>query len=141
MIRVAMTGAYPVDPEVIPGGVSAVAHYMAKGLASSPEIDLHMICCEVNVPRDEVVERDGVTVHFLTNKYRLSQLMNLYFQRRKVARVVQRIQPDIMHAQGLGLPTEACLDSGLPSIVAIHGDIVVHPRSCRPWGTSKDHHT
>jgi len=121
MIRVAMTGAYPVDPEVIPGGVSAVAHYMAKGLARSPEIDLHMICCEVNVPRDEVIERDGVTVHFLTNKQRLSQLMNLYFQRRKVAKVVRRIRPDIMHAQGLGLPTEVCLDSGLPNIVAIHG--------------------
>ncbi len=121
MIRIAMTGAYPVDPEVVPGGVSAVAQYLAKGLGRSPEIDLHMICCETNVPRDEVVERDGVTVHFLTNRYRYSEPMNLYFQRRKVARVVRRIRPHIMHAQGLGLPTQACLDSGLPTIVAIHG--------------------
>lgn len=121
MMRVVVTGAFPLDPSVIPGGVTAVAHYLTKGLARIPEVDLHVICCETIVPENREVERDGITVHFLTNRYRLSQLMNLFFQRRKIARLVKRLSPDIMHAQGLGLPTFAALDSGLPNVVTVHG--------------------
>jgi len=120
-MRVAMMASYPVDPAVVPGGVPAVAHYLTKGLARRDDIDLHVICCQGDVPCDQVEERDGATIHFLTDNSRFSQAMMLRPQRRKIAAVVQRIRPDLVHAQGLGLPTMAALDTGLPNLVTIHG--------------------
>ena len=120
-MRVAMMASYPVDPAIVPGGVPAVAHYLTKGLARRDEIDLHVICCQSDVPCDQVEERDGATIHFLADDSRFSQAMMLRPQRRKIAAVVRQIRPDLAHAQGLGLPTMAALDTGLPNLVTIHG--------------------
>lgn len=120
-MRVALMASYPVDPAVVPGGVPAVAHYLVKGLARRDEIDLHVICCQGDVPRDQVIERDGATIHFLADNFRYSQAMMLRQQRRKIAAVLKRIRPDVAHAQGLGLPTVAALDTGLPNLVTVHG--------------------
>ena len=120
-MRVALMASYPVDPAVVPGGVPAVAHYLVKGLARRDEIDLHVICCQSDVPRDQVIERDGATIHFLIDNSRYSQAMMLRPQRRKIAAVLKRIRPNLAHAQGLGLPTVAALDTGLPNLVTVHG--------------------
>jgi hypothetical protein len=82
-MRVAMVCNYPVDPKVVPGGVTAVAHYLVKGLGALPELDLHVVCCQRDVPRDFVEERDGATIHFLKNRDRLSLTLNSWVERRR----------------------------------------------------------
>jgi 1,2-diacylglycerol 3-alpha-glucosyltransferase len=116
-----MIGSYPVDPRIVPGGVAAVAHYLVKGLARLPDLDLHVVCCQADVRRDETTRRDGATVHFLTHNDRFSQLTQAYLPRRKVQRTLRAIAPDLVHAQGLGLPAATALDSGRPHAVTVHG--------------------
>jgi len=122
-MRVAMTCNYPVDPKVVPGGVTAVAHYLVKGLGRLPGVDVHVICCQPDVPRDSVEERDGATIHFLRNPDRLSLTLDSWLPRRAIANVVRDIRPDLVHAQGLGLSTSAALDSKLPFVLSLHGII------------------
>ena len=122
-IRVMMIGEYPLDPTVMPGGVTAVAHHLVKGLARQPEIDLHMVCCQPEVARDQTTERDGATIHFLNSAGRFNQLTNWARQRRKIARLAGRVQPDIVHGQGLGLPAAVALTLGRPFGIALHGVI------------------
>ena len=120
-MRVAMTCNYPVDPKVVPGGVTAVAHHLVKGLGRIPELDLHVVCCQRDVPRDSVEERDGATVHFLATPDRFSLTLRSLPERRRMARVIRSIAPDLVHAQGLGLSTAAAIDSRLPFVVSLHG--------------------
>ncbi len=120
-MRIVMNASYPLDPTLVPGGVPAVAHYLVKGLGRINEIDLHVVCCQNDVPRDFVEQRDGATIHFLTSNYRFSQAMLLAPQRRKVGRLIREIDPHFVHAQGLGLPTVTTLDTGRPHLVSVHG--------------------
>ncbi len=120
-MRIALVCNYPWDPDVIPGGVTAVAHCLARGLAGLPDVDLHVVCCQQDVPSDCHTVRDGATIHFLTDPYRFSQPLRMRPQRRKVARLLKEIRPDLVHAQGLGLPAACALDSDLPSLVTVHG--------------------
>jgi glycosyltransferase involved in cell wall biosynthesis len=106
-----------------------------RGLARIPEIDLHVICCQQDVPVDTVVERDGATIHFLRHHLRLTQLINLLPLRRKMARVVRNIQPDLAHAQGLGIPAAGALDTDLPCLISIHGIIWKEPSDHPSWIT------
>jgi glycosyltransferase involved in cell wall biosynthesis len=94
-----------------------------KGLGRLPDLDLHVVCCQPDVPRDAIEQRDGATVHFLTNSDRLSLTLDSWLQRRKIAKTMKRIAPDLVHAQGLGLSTAAAIDSGLPFLVSLHGII------------------
>lgn len=134
-MRVAMFCNYPVNPEVIPGGVTAVAHYLTKGLGRIPEVDLHIICSQGDVPADKVESRDGATIHFLRDPERFTQLTGWRAARRRIAGVVTEIQPDLAHAQGLGLPTAAGLDTRLPFVLSLHGilwkEATMHHPS--PW--------
>jgi glycosyltransferase involved in cell wall biosynthesis len=84
---------------------------------------MHVVCCQRDVPRDHVEERDGATIHFLTNDGQLTLLLNYGRQRRKVAGTIHRIRPDLVHAQGLGLAAACAIDSGRPFAVTVHGVI------------------
>ena len=122
-MRVAMIGTYPVDARVVPGGVAAVAHYLVKGLGQLADLDLHVVCCDPAVPQDFTESRDGATVHFLSCPDRLNHLTGWFVARRRVARLLDRLQPDLVHAQGLGLATAAAADTQLPWAVTLHGVI------------------
>jgi len=122
-MRVAMIGAYPVDARVVPGGVAAVAHYLVKGLGQLPDLDLHVVCCDPAVRQDFTESRDGATVHFLSCPDRLNHLTNWFVARRRIARLLNRLQPDLVHAQGLGLATAAAADTQQPWAVTLHGVI------------------
>lgn len=133
-----MIAEYPVDPTVVPGGVTAVAHTLARGLARRSDIELHIIACQkdVDVPRRE--ERDGAQVHFVPNSDRWTQLLDWRVQRRDIARTLRGIPVDLVHAQGLGLTTAAAIDSGLPFLVSLHGILwkeasMTHPSWKKRW--------
>ena len=122
-MRVAMITNYPVDPKILPGGIAAAAHYLVKGLARIPALELHVVCCQSDVDYAREESRDGVRVHFLPDPDRFSLLTNQRFPRQKIREALRRIAPDLVHAQGLGLSTQAALDSGLPFAVTLHGII------------------
>ena len=131
-MRVAMIGNYPVQRDIVPGGVTAVAATLARGLARVPGVQIHVVCCQPDVERDHTEEREGVTIHFLRHSDRATQVSNWREQRAAIARIMQSLRPDIAHAQGLGLSTAAAIDSGLPFAVSLHGILwkeasITHP--------------
>lgn len=126
-LRVAMIAGYPWDPEVVPGGVTAVGLATTQALAGVPGLDLHVVCCQPGVPRDLTVERDGATIHFLHHNHRLSQLTAMRPQRRRIAAVLRELRPALVHAQGLGLPAAAALEAPLPHLITVHGIIWREP--------------
>jgi glycosyltransferase involved in cell wall biosynthesis len=127
-----MIGNYPVQRDIVPGGVTAVAATLARGLARLPDVDIHVVCCQPDVGRDHVEEREGVTVHFLRHSGRRTQVSNWREQRASIAAVMKELKPQIAHAQGLGLSTAAAIDSHLPFAVSLHGILwkeanITHP--------------
>lgn len=121
MIRVAMIASYPIDPGIVPGGVTAVAATLVLGLARRGDIELHVVCCQKDVTRDHTEMRDGALIHFLRDPDRLTQVFGWRSQRVAIARTLAEIRPDVVHAQGLGLATAAAIDSGLPFAISLHG--------------------
>ncbi|MAF26858.1 MAG: glycosyltransferase family 4 protein [Gemmatimonadota bacterium] len=134
-MRVAMITSYPWDPELVPGGVTAVGAHMTRCLAAIPGIELHVVCCDPSVERDITTERDGATIHFLTDRVRFSAVTNRLPQRWKMARVLGRIRPDLVHAQGLGVPAAGALDSRCPRAVTVHGLMWNEPIEHPAWIT------
>ncbi len=131
-MRVAMIANYPVDPKVVPGGVTAVAAALVPGLARRPGLEVHVVCCQRDVVRESVESRDGATIHFLPHSERFTQLLDWRVQRAAIARVLRAIRPDVVHAQGLGLAAAAAIDSGRPFAVSLHGILwkeaaITHP--------------
>lgn len=120
-LRVAMIGNYPVQRDIVPGGVTAVAATLARGLARLPDVEIHVVCCQPDVEHDHVETRDGATIHFLRHSGRATQVSNWREQRAAIAGVMAELRPDIAHAQGLGLATAAAIDSERPFAVSLHG--------------------
>ena len=120
-MRVAMIGNYPVQRDIVPGGVTAVAATLARGLARLPDVEIHVVCCQPDVERDHDEERDGVTIHFLRHSGRATQVSNWREQRASIAGAMEKLQPDLAHAQGLGLATAAAIDAQRPFAVSLHG--------------------
>lgn len=126
---------YPRDLDVLPGGVAAVSYYLSRALARLGEIDLHLVCCQHDAERDLTVERDGLTVHFLRDSFRFSQVTGQRPQRRKMGATLRRLRPDLVHAQGIGVPAAAALDFGGPRALTVHGLFWREPNESPAWTT------
>jgi hypothetical protein len=120
-MKVAMISNYPIDPAIVPGGITSVAQTLVRGLARRTNLDVHVVCCQADVERAHVESRDGATIHFLPQKDRFTQILDWAPQRRAIARALGDIRPDVVHAQGLGLAAAAAIDSRLPFAVSLHG--------------------
>ena len=120
-MRVAFLTPFPASPEMVPGGVAAVASNLVEGLGPAPGVDLHVISCSPEFPEPRTEERHGAAVHCLPAHARWAQLRGYRAERRAIARVLQRIRPDLVHANGLGWPVVAAAESGRPTATSLHG--------------------
>jgi glycosyltransferase involved in cell wall biosynthesis len=119
-MRVAMLGQYPLDESRILGGVEAVMVPLLQGLARFEDLEVHVLTCQPAV--DERVERtvSGWPLHLLRRR----RLGRMTFHQRDVAnmgRWLRNLQPDVVHAQGMGIYAAAAADSPFPYVVTIHG--------------------
>lgn len=116
-MRVAMLGPFAVG-RPIQGGIEAVAAALIDGLASiGVEVDV------VTVADSDCVYRaaPGVTVHTVRSSGRW-QRPTLYLQeRRALTRRLRSLDPDVVHVQGQNFYGIAGMESGLPTVVTLHG--------------------
>lgn len=118
-MRVALVGPYPVDPDRIPGGVTAATYGLAQGLRQHPDIDLHVISPSTSLRDDKRVVGDGITVyHLAAPKKRI--MPNLLSNIRRVRSVIDEIKPDIVHGE-TAFGTIAGVRAGYPTVNTIHG--------------------
>jgi glycosyltransferase involved in cell wall biosynthesis len=141
-IRVAWLAPYPVtrlQPELtivrqprLEHPVSWIGN-LADALATRDDIDLHIVAASAAVSANQTVRRNGIefsvvrhavpfTCRGFSRHLRLDLWSRYAYLRWQLRRVVQRLQPDVIHVHGTeygyGL---AALDTGVPTIVSIQG--------------------
>jgi glycosyltransferase involved in cell wall biosynthesis len=121
-VRVAMIGQYPLDEERILGGVEAVMVPLVHGLASFPELDLHVVTCQ-GVPGNCLTKtRDGIPLH-VRKRRRFGRLTFYARDVLNIRRALRAISPNIVHAHGIGIYAISALSFPCKRVVTIHGII------------------
>lgn len=119
-MRVAMIGQYPLDEDHIVGGVEAVMVPLLQGLASFPDLDLHIVTCQ-GVPGDYVTRtRGGIPLH-VRRRRRFGRLTFYARDVASIGRALEAIAPDIVHAHGLGIYAVSALAFPCRHVVTAHG--------------------
>lgn len=115
-----MIGSYPRTPGRINGGVAAAMMYLSGELARTSGIEL----IGVRIAKDEADASDASQFDWTIVDLPLGRLSlsTLYGrQRKRLAELVARYNPDILHAQGADIAGFLAVRSTVPSVITIHG--------------------
>lgn len=132
-MRIALVGRYPRDPDRIEGGVEAVTLRLAHGLARLPDTQVHVVVSEPDRPVETVREDSGVTVHSVGGARRFGNVLFALPDRRRIARALRDVRPDVAHAHSVHREALGAIESGLPTVVTIHGMIESEILLERKW--------
>jgi len=131
-ITVAMVGEYPVGGQSIRGGVQAVVSYLVDAMKARNDVDLHVITFKRHIRQPATIDAGGFHIHQLPIQ-RLG-LTTLYWQDRRIFHMcLDKIKPDIVHAQGAGRDGYLAIRSGLPSVVTFHGILGQDAKYVNGW--------
>jgi glycosyltransferase involved in cell wall biosynthesis len=125
-MRVVIAGDYPEHPPDLVGGIQAVIYNTLEHLANYPDLDLHIVTCEKwrTRPLSPPTDRQGRwSVHYLPSSPRLPHTLSmLTVDRVAVRRQIRALAPDLVHAHGQAAAYPfAAFDTGLPTLVTVHG--------------------
>ena len=120
-MKVAIVGPYPRDPSRIRGGVEAVTLQLSRGLAALPGVDVHVVVSEARRPVGVERLAPNLAVHSIGGSPRLGNLLFALPDRARISRALHVLAPDIVHAHGAHRDALGAMDSGLPTVVTIHG--------------------
>ena len=121
-MSVALLGDYPVDASQIRGGVQAAFCYLVQGLSQIEGLRVHVLTFRgANWAGPDQLERDGVVLHLLPPLPRLERLRNYRSYQQRLKQQLDRIQPNVVHAQGAGVHAYVALGSGYPTLITAHG--------------------
>ena len=120
-MKIVMIGPYPLDQNKIGGGVEAVTVYLLNGLRQIEELDIHVISCKKDVDVEQTVDFDGLKVHFLPQAKRFGNITFRVAERNKIKKLINKINPDIVHAQNYPNHGYSALQSGYPTMITVHG--------------------
>jgi glycosyltransferase involved in cell wall biosynthesis len=126
-IKVVIGSVYPYDESKIKGGVEAVALYLVSALSKHEELEIHVVSCTTDIEYDKVEKRGKVICHWISTKPNFYLLRLLFINQYKVKKEYDKIQPDIVHAQGF---SEYALAKSkkIPLLLSIHGIEVYSPK-------------
>ena len=115
-----MVAPYPAEANKIVGGVAAVTSYLSKSLTSDCDIELHGVSFGPRGSSYKYAEKFGYPVHYLPSR-RLGPLTLYRGQRASFDALMKRLQPDLIHGQGVDLPGYLAAVSNYPNVVTVHG--------------------
>ena len=98
-LRVAIVGAYPVDPTRISGGIRAVTYLLVEALRGRPDVEVTVIHCHPDVAEDRAVKADNIDVRYL----RLPPqriVPNMITGVGRIEQALRELQPDVVNAHG-----------------------------------------
>ncbi|VAX13623.1 hypothetical protein MNBD_GAMMA24-924 [hydrothermal vent metagenome] len=131
-ITVAMVGDYPVGGQSIRGGVQAVVSYLVDAMKARNDVDLHVITFKRHIRQPATIDAGGFHVHQLPTQ-RLGLTTLFWRDRRMLHACLDKIKPDIVHAQGAGRDGYLATKSGLPSVVTFHGILGQDAKYVNGW--------
>ena len=117
-MRVAIIALYPLHGGHMAGGERVAVFNLVRALTAFGDLDVHVIYCHNDVERDQTVQRDGATIHYLAlpqPKVLPGYVSSLW----RIARLQAAIQPDIVNAHESHYAIPA-LRSGLPVLLTVH---------------------
>jgi glycosyltransferase involved in cell wall biosynthesis len=121
-MRVAMIGQYPLDEKRILGGVEGAIVPLLHGLASFPDLDMHIVTCQ-GVPENHLTKTRGGIPLYVRRRRRFGRLTFYARDVLNIRRALRNISPDIVHAQGIGIYAISALGFPCKQVVTIHGII------------------
>lgn len=122
-----MIADYPTDAQTVDGGVQAATLYLVNGLLRSNAIDLHLVSFRPDITDSTTTTVGGFT-HHLLRRHRLGSLTRWRRDYRALSSCLEKIQPDLVHAQGAGVDGYLAVRSGFPSVVTFHGILRIDAR-------------
>ena len=132
LVRVAILGQHPNDPQRLLGGVQAAIAYVLPELAMLPDLELRVIACSEGLSETRRTTVAGVPVTFLPRKG-LGRVTWHLREVRAMLREMEGYAPDLVHAHGAGLYAGAAIASGRPAVVTVHGIFGQEARLLRGW--------
>lgn len=119
--RVAIVTQFPLNPQVPSGGVEAVSVNLVAGLATFPDLDVHVVTIDAHGAKEEQTTWAGATIHRLPYLGRSTLTNAIGVGRQQIHRYVTSLTPDIVHAHD----TYGLMVKGLPMprVFTIHGFI------------------
>ena len=122
-MKVALVGVYPEDENRIRGGVEAVTLRLSRGLAAMDGIEVHVVVCDARRPPGRSSPRADLHIHSIGGAKKLGNILFALPDRRRIARALGEIGPDIVHAHSADRFALGAIESGIPAVVTIHGII------------------
>lgn len=104
------------------GGIEAVMTALAGELARRDEVDLHVLAVRRDGGPDATLQRDGATVHLLRAAAPLPFVLRVTeLDPARIAAMLRRLRPDIVHAHAIDAPLLGALRTGIPTVGVVHG--------------------
>ena len=119
MLKFCLAGSYPLDESRIGGGVEHAVYTLAQTLAERTDIELHVVSPARGIDATRVVEKKGMTVHYVGSP-KMGLLPAVYRYPRVVAPVLSGIGPDIINSHN-HITSVAAVLAGYRVTHAIHG--------------------
>lgn len=94
-------------------------YVLAETFAQRSDIDFHLVASTEGVDGVKVVEKPGVTVHYV-GKPRRRIIPNILAQGSRIAPVMRELQPEVVNSHH-HITTEAALRAGCKVVHTIHG--------------------
>jgi glycosyltransferase involved in cell wall biosynthesis len=122
-MRVALVGPYPLDPGQVAGGVEASFVNLVQGLALLDGLEPHVIAFVPPSGRAQEVDVAGTPVRYVPAPTRHNNLTLYRTQRRLLRRVLDELEPDVVHAQDALGYGYVCLRAAKREavVISVHG--------------------
>jgi glycosyltransferase involved in cell wall biosynthesis len=134
-MHVAMVTPFPEEPDRVGGGVAGVGQYLVDELRKHPDVELTVAVPKSNVQETVHEKWDGVDVYRVRKEGVWSFLPGTAYDilagRRQIKALLRRINPDIVHYQGV---TFLAANSAHPHILTIHGIVERDAMWDSRWG-------
>jgi glycosyltransferase involved in cell wall biosynthesis len=115
-----MIGPYPRSPDRIDGGVAAAMTYLSQALVATQGIQLIGVRIAWNGEGSWQFDEFGWPIVDLSlGRLGLSTLYRR--QKARLRHLISQYRPDIIHGQGVDVAGYLSVNSGMPSIVTVHG--------------------
>jgi len=121
-VHVALVGPFPENRELFRGGVEAITYRLAEGLAREEGVRLEVVTLTENHAICGVSDW-GYRVTRLPASARFGNVNFAIPDRRRLARALRAAAPRIVHAHSLGAGALGAIESGIPTVISIHGVI------------------
>jgi glycosyltransferase involved in cell wall biosynthesis len=132
-VRVVLAGPYPADPGAVAGGVEASFVNLVEGLGRLGDLDLHVVTFvpAAEEPRESTESWGRVRRVPVPDRY--GNLTLYRTRRRLLARVLDELTPDVLHAQDALGYGYVCLRAAgaVPTVVSVHGIVRETRKSVR----------